>query len=46
MHGFQYSRIVGYLLDVCDVLQLDHFIFLGGAGFGAGALKAKITERK
>ena len=33
-----------YLLDVSDVHQLDNFILLGGAGSGAGALKAQVTD--
>lgn len=35
-----------YLLYVSNVHQLDNFILLGGAGPGAGALKAQITVRE
>lgn len=35
-----------YLLYVSDVHQLDNFILLGGAGSGAGALKAQVTDRE
>lgn len=48
---FNYKTIhtlvnIDYLLYVCDVHQLDNFILLGGAGSGAGALKAQITDRE
>lgn len=33
-----------YLLYVSDVHQSDDFILLGGAGPGAGALKAQVTS--
>lgn len=33
-----------YLLNVSDVHQLDNLILLRGAGSGAGALKAQVTE--
>lgn len=34
----------GYLLYVSDVHQLDDFVLLGGAGSGAGALEAQVTD--
>lgn len=38
------SGFLGYLLYVSDVHKLDNFILLGGAGPGAGALKAQVTD--